>query len=524
MSKNENQFSRRKALRLMGAAGATAFVAGGSKTTLWPMIWPTTDALVTAESVDNSFIASRVVNSALFAPAPRVSFDVSQLSCVTKPALTEGPFFVDERLNRSDIRPDPSNNTVKQGAQLKLKFFVSRVTGTNTCTPLVGAWFDIWHTDALGAYSDVNGQGNPNNLGQKFLRGYQVTDANGSVEFTTIYPGWYQGRTVHIHYKVRLFDGATRTYDFTSQLTFDDTLTDQVFTQAPYNTKGARNTRNNNDGIAQQGGAAILLNVTSDSAGGYTATHGLGLTGLPATVAAVSTVSAATFASGALAGDSIAALFGTDLATSTAAASTTPLPTTLGGIQVTVRDANGTTRNAPLFFVSPTQINYQIPAGTSAGTATISVLRSGSTVGQGTLAIESVSPGLFTANSTGQGVPAAVALRIKANGEQTYEPVVQFDQAQAKFVAVPLDLGAATDQLYLIPFGTGFRNRSALSAVSCTIGSANAEVIYAGAQGQLVGVDQANILIPRSVAGRGNVDLVFRVDGKTANTVSINIK
>jgi uncharacterized protein (TIGR03437 family) len=131
---------------------------------------------------------------------------------------------------------------------------------------------------------------------------------------------------------------------------------------------------------------------------------------------------------------------------------------------------------------------------------------------------------LFTANSTGQGVPGAVALRIKANGEQSYEPAVQFDQAQAKFVAVPLDMGAATDQLYLIPFGTGFRNRSALSAVSCTIGGANAEVIYAGAQGQLIRVDQANILIPRSVAGLGNIDLVFRVDGKSANTVSINIK
>ncbi|MEK7833339.1 MAG: hypothetical protein AAB401_19775, partial [Acidobacteriota bacterium] len=227
MSKEKNKFSRREALRLMGAAGATVLVAGGGKTT----IWPASNALVTAESAGNSLNAANAVNSALFAPAPRVSFDVSQLSCVTKPALTEGPFFVDERLNRSDIRPDPSNNTVKQGAQLKLRFYVSRVTGA-TCVPLVGAWVDIWHTDALGAYSDVSGQGNPNNIGQKFLRGYQITDANGSVEFTTIYPGWYQGRTVHIHYKVRLFDGATRTYDFTSQLTFDDTLTDQVFTQA----------------------------------------------------------------------------------------------------------------------------------------------------------------------------------------------------------------------------------------------------------------------------------------------------
>src|SRR5205085_3183987 len=99
-------------------------------------------------------------------------------------------------------------------------------------------------------YSDIaNGAGQANTSGQKYLRGYQVTDANGAVEFTTIYPGWYSGRTVHIHYKVRLFSGTTKTYEFTSQLCFDDTLTDTVFTQAPYNTKAARGTRNNNDGI-----------------------------------------------------------------------------------------------------------------------------------------------------------------------------------------------------------------------------------------------------------------------------------
>lgn len=509
MSKKKNQITRRKALQLMGAAGATALVAGGSDSFLnfRPMI-----------DFGNPVMAS------LFEPMSRVSFDVSQLSCVTKPALTEGPFFVDEKLNRSDIRSDPSNNTVKPGALLKLKMYLSRVTGANTCAPLVGAWVDIWHTDATGGYSDVNGQGNPNNLGQKFLRGYQITDANGAVEFTTIYPGWYSGRTVHIHYKVRLFNGSTRTFDFTSQLTFDDALTDQVFSQPPYNARPNRNTRNSNDGIAQQGGSAILLSVSSDGADGYAATYSLGLTGLPASVPTASAVSAATFTAGSLAAESIGALFGTGLAASTVAAATTNLPTTLGGVQLQVTDSVGTTRSAPLFFVSPTQINFQIPAGTAAGNATVNVLLNGSAVGQGSVTIESVAPGLFTANSTGQGVPAAVALRIKADGSQTYEPVAQFDQATNRFVAVPLDLGAATDQLYLIPFGTGFRNRSSLSAVSCTIGGANANVIYAGTQNQFVGVDQANILIPRSVAGRGNVDLVLRVDGKNANIVTINIK
>ncbi len=518
---NKNLINRRESLRLLGAAGATALVAGGGKGVMG--LWPSANIGAHAEAAGMIPNIHRVVSPTLFAPAPRVMLDVNQLSCVTKPALTEGPFFVDEKLNRADIRSDPSNNTVKAGVPLKLKFYVSRVTGS-TCTPLVGAWVDIWHTDASGGYSDVNGQGNPNNLGQKFLRGYQVTDASGAVEFTTIYPGWYAGRTVHIHYKVRLFNGSTKTYEFTSQLIFDDTLTDQVFTQAPYNAKGTRNTRNSNDGIAQEGGTAILLSLTSDGAGGYTSTYALGLSGVPASVASVSAVSAATFASGSLASEAIAALFGTGLATSTVSATTSTLPTTLGGVQLQVKDASGTTRNAPLFFVSPTQINFQIPAGTSAGSAIVCVLNNGASAGQGTLTITSVVPGLFTANATGQGVPAAVVLRVKADGTQSYEAVSQYDTAQNRFVAAPIDPGAATDQLFLVAFGTGFRNRTSLSTVNATIGGAIASVGFAGTQGNLIGVDQANIAIPRSLAARGNVDVVLSVDGIAANTVSINVK
>ncbi|HMV81944.1 MAG TPA: hypothetical protein PLD20_00240 [Blastocatellia bacterium] len=526
MSK-KNQVSRREVLRLIGAAGTTALAVSGGKSVFGFQPAVASSAAESLSALTGQTEAAGLTQpamAALFEPMPRVNFDVSQLSCVTKPALTEGPFFVDEKLNRSDIRPDPATNTIKPGTPFKLKLYLSRVTGTNTCTPLVGAWVDLWHCDASGGYSDVNGQGNPNNLGQKFLRGYQVTDANGAVEFTTIYPGWYSGRTVHFHYKVRLFNGTTRTFDFTSQLVFDDTLTDQVYAQAPYNARPNRNTRNNNDGIAQQGGSAILLSVTADGAGGYTSVYSLGLTGLPASVPTASAVSAATFAAGALAAESIGALFGTGLATSTVAASSANLPTALGGVQLQVTDSLGVTRNAPLFFVSPTQINFQVPAGTAVGNAVINTLLNGSATTQTFVTIESVAPGLFTANATGQGVPAAVALRIKANGEQIYEPVAQLDPATNRFVAVPLDLGAATDQLYLIPFGTGLRNRSSLSAVSCTIGGTDAGVIYAGTQNQFVGVDQANILIPRSVAGRGNIDVQLSVDGKAANTVSINIR
>jgi uncharacterized protein (TIGR03437 family) len=450
--------------------------------------------------------------------------DLSQISCVTKPSLTEGPFFVDERLNRSDIRTDPANNNaIRPGTPFKLKFNVSRVTGTNACTSLIGAWVDLWHCDALGGYSDVSGAGNPNNVGQKWLRGYQVTDNNGEVTFQSIYPGWYQGRTTHLHYKVRLFDGTTRTYDFTSQLTFDDTLTDVVYQAAPYNTKGARGTRNNNDGIAQQGGAGILLNTVADGSGGYTSTFSLGLTGVPATVASVAAVSAASYAtSGGLAPNAIAALFGNNLSTSTAAASTDPLPTTLAGATVTVRDSLGMTRTASLFFVSPTQINFLIPAGTATGAATVIVQQGSTTIGQGALTIASVTPGLFTSNASGAGVPAALALRIR-NGVQTYESIAQFDQTQSRWVATPIDLGPDTDQVYLVAYGTGFRNSNA-AAASCTVGGTAATVSYLGAQGALAGLDQTNILIPRSLTGRGAVDLNLSVEGKAANPVSITVK
>ena len=509
--------SRRTTLQMLGAVGAGAFL--GSKG-----LWITRAAA--EHPIANTTLPAAVQDAIFPLRNFRTSMvrDLSQISCVTKPALTEGPFFVDEKLNRSDIRPDPSNNTIKPGTPFKLKFNVSRVTGGNACTSLIGAWVDLWHTDALGAYSDVNGAGNPNNLGQKFLRGYQVTDNNGEVTFQTIYPGWYQGRTVHIHYKVRLFDGATRTYDFTSQLTFDDALTDSVFQAAPYNTKGARTTRNNNDMIAQQGGSAILMNVTSDGSGGYTSSYSLGLSGIPATVASVAAVSAASYASsGGLAPNAIAALFGAGLSTSTAVAGTDPLPTTLAGATVSVRDSTGTSRTASLFFVSPTQINFLIPANTATGTATVLVQQNGTTIGQGTITIESIAPGLFTSNASGSGVPAALALRIR-NGVQTYETIAQFDQTQSRWVAVPIDLGPDTDQVFLVAFGTGLRNRSALTATSCTIGGTAATVSYLGAQGMLAGLDQANILLPRSLAGRGTVDLNLSVDGKATNTVSLTIK
>jgi protocatechuate 3,4-dioxygenase beta subunit len=114
---------------------------------------------------------------------------------------------------------------------------------------------------------------------RKFLRGYQITDANGVAGFTTIYPGWYSGRAVHIHFKLRLYAGSAKTYEFTSQFFFDDTLTDSVYTQSPYNTRGSRNVRNSNDGIYNSLSAtdkAGLTLQTSKTADGYAGVINLG--------------------------------------------------------------------------------------------------------------------------------------------------------------------------------------------------------------------------------------------------------
>lgn len=195
-------------------------------------------------------------------------------SCVVRPQQTEGPYFVDERLDRSDIRSDPSDGSVKQGTPLRLTFRVSQVSA-NSCSPLAGATVDIWHCDAQGVYSDVNDR-NSSTVGKKFLRGYQVTNANGTADFVTIYPGWYPGRTVHIHFKIRTASASQPSYEFTSQLYFDDALTNQVHAQSPYAAKGQRTQKNDRDGIFQEDGEQLMLQLTQ-AAQGYVGTFDIGL-------------------------------------------------------------------------------------------------------------------------------------------------------------------------------------------------------------------------------------------------------
>lgn len=219
--------SRRDALKIMGI---------GSAATLLVACSPSAREILAASGPPNTNYPTTPMppGQAVGNPLP---------ACVVRPEMTEGPFFVDEMLNRSDIRNDPTDGTVSPGVPIELTFQISQIN-QNGCVPLENAQVDIWHCDAFGVYSDVQ-----NAVGKKFLRGYQITDGNGLAKFITIYPGWYPGRAVHVHFKIRV-----NGYVFTSQLFFDDDTTDKVYLLEPYRQRGERTTRNVNDNIFADGG------------------------------------------------------------------------------------------------------------------------------------------------------------------------------------------------------------------------------------------------------------------------------
>ncbi|MET0771625.1 MAG: intradiol ring-cleavage dioxygenase [Candidatus Limnocylindrales bacterium] len=207
--------------------------------------------------------------------SPAVSPAMSALpACVVVPDLTEGPYFVDERLDRSDIRADSTTGIISAGARLDLSWVVTRIDGT-ACVPFAGAMVDVWHCDAAGAYSDVQDRGSSTE-GQDFLRGYQLTDADGRATFTTIYPGWYDGRAVHIHFKIRTDPDQSSGTELTSQLFFDEAFTDTVYAVEPYAARGQRTVLNDQDGIFQQSGGQTLVTV-SPTTDGYAGTFAVGI-------------------------------------------------------------------------------------------------------------------------------------------------------------------------------------------------------------------------------------------------------
>jgi len=253
-------------------------------------------------------------------------------------------------------------------------------------------------------------------------------------------------------------------------------------------------------------------------------------TGLTSDVITFSIVNLATSVSGAsyqgqaLAPESIVSVFGVKLATGSQSAPSVPLPTTLAGTTVQVLDSLGTERAAPLFYVSPTQVNYQVPPGTAPGLATVSVRASDGTLSAGQVRVLAVAPGLFTATSDGKGRASAYITRVKGDGTFQDEPIARFDPMQNKVVAIPIDLGPATDRVFLVAFGTGLRGRTSLANTSARIGGVNCRVEYVGPSPGYVGLDQTNVFIERNLMGKGEVDFVLTTDGSQTNPVKIHIK
>jgi len=233
------------------------------------------------------------------------------------------------------------------------------------------------------------------------------------------------------------------------------------------------------------------------------------------------TVSAASSSGFAFAPDSLVTGYGAGLALESKSAEIIPLPTSLGGVQVELTDAAGAQTLAPLVYVSPGQVNYLVPANVPPGKLDVAVRSNGNVVSRGTLELDKVAPALFSANSDGRGIAAAQVVRVKPDGTQIYEPVAQFDAAQGRYVARPIDFGALNDRLFLLLYGTGFRNAA---VAGLQVGTSALALSYAGKQPQFPGLDQVNAELPRELAAAGEVVVRFQADGKPANQVTLTFR
>ena len=248
---------------------------------------------------------------------------------------------------------------------------------------------------------------------------------------------------------------------------------------------------------------------------------------LPAAQSPIAAISAASYFAGDVAGESILAVFGANLAPSVAVAMTVPLPTTLNGTTARVTDSANMTRDVGLFFVSPGQINLALPAGTAEGAATLTVRNGGGQSFATTINVRAVVPGIFNANANGQGVAAAQLLRIKADGSQVYDPIARFDTTLNQWVPLPIVFGPESDQTFLVLYGTGWRKRSDVTNVRVNVqqaGGAQLPVLFAGPQGDNVGLDQINVTLPRTLAGKGEMHLRVIADARVANLFKLNFQ
>ncbi|MEO8125718.1 MAG: hypothetical protein ABJF23_22820 [Bryobacteraceae bacterium] len=466
--------------------------------------------------------------STLFIPAWNETVEAADsITCVsTTPTVTEGPYWVDEKLFRSDIRTDPATGVARAGIPLTLTIGVQSLS-TSGCSPLAGAYVDIWHCDAKGIYSDEGtynpggGTGTVVTTGQKFLRGYQITDDNGKVTFTTIYPGWYSGRTIHIHVRVRTYSGTTVLSNFVTQIFFDEAINNTALAQSAYSRSGNRDTTNATDMVYRvTNPERMLATTTGDNTSGYTSVITLGAavqtpTASAPTISSGGVANAVSGAAGVTPGAWIS-VYGSALATTSRALASSDLvnntlPTSLGGVSVQI---NG--KAAFLQYVSPGQVNVLAPADAATGSVAVTVKNATGTSNSATATMASVLPGL--------SVLSNYVRAIRSDGT-----IINGTGAAESGYTTSAAAGPG-DTLSL--YGTGFGATSSSLAdglvftgaypttnpVTVTIGGVAAPVLFAGLVGP--GLYQINVTIPSALAD-GNQAVVATVGGVSSQSSAL---
>jgi uncharacterized protein (TIGR03437 family) len=449
-------------------------------------------------------------SAALFIPAWNETVEAADtITCVpATPTVTEGPYWVDEKLFRSDIRTDPTTGVARAGVPLTLTINVENLLGG--CSVLSGAYVDIWHCDAKGIYSDEStynpggGTGSVNTVGQKFLRGYQITDQNGQVKFTTIYPGWYSGRTIHIHFRVRTYSGSNVVGNFVSQIFFADATNDVVMALPAYARSTARDTTNARDMVYQGASTPerMLATLTGDANSGYQAviTAAASLQAPAATAPAIAAGGIGSAVSGAvgLAPGSWVAIYGTNLATMTKELANSDLvdntiPTSLAGVTVKI---NG--KAAFVQYVSAGQVNVLAPDDTASGSVPVVVTNSVGTSNTVNSNMQAVLPALSVSAGYVRAVRVSDGALVNGTGA-----------AESGFTTV----AAAKPGDVLALYGSGFGPTDPAVAVgpvftgayqtanpvTVAIGNVPAQVLWAGLVGP--GAYQINVVAPSVASG-----------------------
>jgi uncharacterized protein (TIGR03437 family) len=423
-------------------------------------------------------------------------------------AMEEGPYFIEEKLLRSDVRSDPATGVVQAGVLLTLSITVQNQSG-GVCAPLVGAYVDMWQANALGVYSD---EAQENTVGVKYLRGYQITDDTGTVNFTTIYPGWYSGRAVHIHLRVRTYNGTTVLSDFETQSFFDDSLTDIVYQQAPYNTRGTRDTLNSTDRV-YTGAANAGLNIwtITQTSSGYAATLNLAVseTAPAATLPVIRAGGVSNAASGAagVAPGAWTSIFGTNLAASTqtltsAGIVNSLMPTSLGGVSVQI-DGDA----AFIDYVSPSQINVLSPADKNAGSVEVTVTNSAGTSAAVAATLQPILPGLFTQSNYVSAVRVSDGALLNSSIAAKTGDVIELYGTGFG----PTEPSVAAGLVFTGAYPT-------VNKVTVTIGGISAIVSFAGLVGP--GLYQINLSVPAGLTA-GDNPVIATVGGYTTQSTAL---